>query len=60
MAPLMAYALWRMDDNGNRALVASFADLPEAERVLREYEARGHKQTDWIERAWSRIGRYGK
>lgn len=45
----MAYEVWRMDDNGNRALIATLVDKAEAERVLREYEARGHKQTYWIE-----------
>ena len=47
----LAYQLWRMDDNGNRALVACFAERAEAERALREYEERGHKQTYWIEGA---------
>lgn len=45
----MAYELWRMDDNGNRDLVACFATQAEVEAALREYEGRGHKQTYWIE-----------
>ncbi len=45
------WALWRQDDNGNRVLMRRFADLAEAEREQRAYEARGHKQTYWIEPA---------
>lgn len=45
------WALWRQDDNGNRVLMRRFAEIEEAEREQRAYEARGHKQTYWIERA---------
>ncbi len=45
------WALWRQDDNGNRVLMRRFADLADAEREQRAYEARGHKQTYWIEPA---------
>lgn len=38
-----------MDDNGCQALVQSFATRSEAEAALRAYEARGHKQSYWIE-----------
>jgi len=45
------WALWRQDDNGNRVLMRRFAGIEEAEREQRAYEARGHKQTYWIEPA---------
>ena len=45
------WALWRQDDNGNRVLMRRFAELADAEREQRAYEARGHKQTYWIEPA---------
>ena len=45
------WALWRQDDNGNRELMRRFASRADAEREMRDYEARGHKQTYWIESA---------
>ena len=45
----MAYLLLRMDDNGTRALVSRHPTREEAEAACRDYEARGHKQTYWVE-----------
>jgi hypothetical protein len=45
------WALWRQNDNGNRELMRRFADRADANREMRGYEVRGHKQTCWIEPA---------
>lgn len=42
------WVLHRLDDNGNRFEVATFPTREAAEAALREYEARGHKQTYWV------------
>jgi len=42
------FELGRQDDNGNRFVVEGDLSGGEARRKLREYEARGHKQTYWI------------
>jgi hypothetical protein len=39
----------RQDDNGNRFVVATNLNREEAERMVVEFEARGHKQVYWIE-----------
>ena len=46
-----AWALWRQDDNGNRFLIARFASAQAAEAEQRRFEALGHKQTYWVQRA---------
>ena len=38
----------RSDDNGNEATVTRVTSRCEAEAIVREYEARGHKQLYWI------------
>jgi uncharacterized protein YhfF len=43
------WALLRQDEHGNRTLVRDTADRAEAERLLVELEAKGHKQVYWIE-----------
>ena len=43
------WALWRLDDNGNRFVVAVFANRDEAETTARAFEAHGHKQSYWVE-----------
>jgi uncharacterized protein YhfF len=43
------WRLFRQDDHGNRTLVRDTADRAEAERLLAEFEAKGHKQVYWIE-----------
>ena len=46
---VIRWALWRLDDNDNRFLVAAFARREEAEAAARAFEAHGHKQTYWVE-----------
>lgn len=45
----MRWALWRLDDNGNRFVVAVFAHRDEAEAAACAFEAHGHKQSYWVE-----------
>lgn len=45
------WEVWRQDDNGNRFLVARFPSSQAAEAEQRRFEALGHKQTYWVERA---------
>lgn len=47
---MATYRVMRQDDNGNRYLVAERLSRPEAEALAAEFEARGHKQTYWVER----------
>lgn len=47
---LPRWHLWRLDDNGQRAIVATFSGLAKGRAALAAYEARGHKQTYWLER----------
>lgn len=42
------WELWRQDDGGHQFLIARYATLDEAEREMRDYEARGHKQVYWV------------
>jgi hypothetical protein len=44
-----SWRLFRLDDNGNRFLVARFAKRADAEAEARLYEARGHKQVYCVE-----------
>ncbi|HTO17794.1 MAG TPA: hypothetical protein VL129_01410 [Pseudomonas sp.] len=37
----------RLDDNGNEFLVRDGLSRAQAERLARDYQARGHKQTYW-------------
>jgi hypothetical protein len=43
------WRLWRQDDNGHRAVVASFTALRKARSTLAELEASAHKQMYWLE-----------
>jgi hypothetical protein len=43
------WSLWRQDDNGVRALVASYTGRVKAETALSRFEALGHKQSYWLE-----------
>lgn len=45
-----AWAVWRMDDAGNRFVVRERLTREAAERLVDEFAARGHKQTYWSER----------
>ncbi len=47
--PDRTWAVHRIDDNGNVFVVKRQLAREEAEQLLAEYEARGHKQTYWIE-----------
>lgn len=44
------WAVWRLDDNGNTFLVREHLDRDEADRLVAELTARGHKQFYWAER----------
>jgi hypothetical protein len=43
------WAVYRIDDNGNRFVVRTGLDRDAARRLASEFEARGHKQTYWTE-----------
>jgi hypothetical protein len=43
------WVVYRQDDNGNRFVVRRGLDRAEAEQLVAEFEARGHKQTYWAE-----------
>ena len=42
--------LFRQDDNGNIFFMEEFETKEEAERALKKFEAKSHKQTYWIEK----------
>ncbi len=44
------WAVWRVDDNGNVFLVRDNLPRTEAQCLVDEFTARGHKQTYWCER----------
>ena len=44
------FSVWRLDDNSNEFLVRDGLTEDEALRLVREYEARGHKQAYWVRR----------
>ncbi len=44
------WAVYRTDDAGNSFLVREHLTREEAERVVAEFTARGHKQYYWAER----------
>lgn len=44
------FTVWRIDDNGNTFVVRQGLSRDEADRLVAEYTARGHKQTYWTER----------
>ncbi len=39
----------RLDENGQRFRVAGALSAEDADRLLKDYEAKGHKQTYWKE-----------
>jgi hypothetical protein len=43
------WTVYRQDDNGNRFIVSTRLNRVEAERLVTEFEARGHKQVYWAE-----------
>ena len=44
-----SWSVWRIDDNGNSFVVREHLSLNEAERLVAEFTARGHKQMYWVE-----------
>lgn len=42
------FEVWRVDDNGNEFLVATFDDQKLAEQRVAELAEGGHKQMYWI------------
>jgi len=50
LAPESTWAVHRHDDNGNRFVMQTGLSREEAERLVAEFEARGHKQLYWAER----------
>jgi hypothetical protein len=47
-------AIWRvirLDDTGNRYVMAERDSQDEAQRIVDDFIARGHKQAYWVERA---------
>lgn len=44
------WTVWRIDDNANVFVVREHLTKEEADRVVAEFTARGHKQTYWAER----------
>lgn len=47
----LPYELWRQDDHGHKFLIETFDRRSEAVRAMKEFEARLHKQTYWVEKA---------
>ena len=43
------WVVWRQDDNGHRFEVSRGHTREEAVRLVREFEARGHRQSYWTE-----------
>lgn len=43
------WSVYRQDDNGNRFVVSTQLNREEAELLVAEFEARGHKQVYWVE-----------
>ena len=48
--PESVWVVWRIDDNGNTFIVREHLTQDEADRVVVEFTARGHKQMYWAER----------
>ena len=44
------WSVWRTDDTGNTFLVRDNLTHDEAQRLVAEFEARGHKQTYYAEK----------
>ena len=47
--PIEDWIVFRIDDNGNVFTVKNDLSREEAERLVAEFEARGHKQMYWAE-----------
>ena len=44
------FSVWRLDDNNNEFLVRDRLTEHEAQALVREYEAKGHRQAYWVKR----------
>jgi hypothetical protein len=44
------WTVYRIDDNGNEFIVEAHVDEDAANRIVADFEARGHKQTYWAQR----------
>jgi len=44
------FSVWRLDDNNNEFLVQDRLTEHEALALVREYEAKGHRQAYWVKR----------
>ena len=44
------FSVWRVDDNNNEFLVRDKLTEQEALALVREYEAKGHRQAYWVKR----------
>ena len=49
-SPQEMWSVWRIDDNANTFVVREHLGREEADRLVAEFTARGHKQTYWAER----------
>ena len=47
--PEATWSVHRQDDNGNRFVVQTGLSRQEADRLVAEFESRGHKQVYWAE-----------
>lgn len=45
----VVYEIWRQDDNGNKFLMLQASSEAEADRIVRSFGAKGHKQLYWYE-----------
>ena len=48
--PTNRWQLKRQDDHGNQYVIGLFASKEKAAQMMADYEAKGHKQTYWIEK----------
>lgn len=44
------HQLWRQDDNGHKFLIETFPCKADAVRAMKEFEAKLHKQTYWVQK----------
>jgi hypothetical protein len=56
-SPAATWQAWRIDDNGNTFLMRQQLTHEEADRIVTEFTARGHKQTCWTEPVPGEIGK---
>lgn len=52
------FSVWRLDDNNNEFLVQGKLTEQEALALVREYEAKGHRQAYWVKRGSEGNGFY--